>query len=139
MGRILAVDLGTRRVGLAITDPLQLIASPLANLTFSGEDRLVRDLLALTSAKAVEHVVVGLPIREDGSEGEGCRQARHLARRLESAGLEVSLWDERYTSREAQSALREMGYDRRRSLARIDPVAAAIILEDFLRSVTPGR
>jgi putative Holliday junction resolvase len=139
LGRILAVDLGTRRVGLAITDPLQLIASPLANLTFSGEDRLVQDLLALASAKAVERVVVGLPLREDGSEGEGCRQARQLARRLESAGLEVSLWDERYSSREAQSALREMGYDRRRSLARIDPVAAAIILEDFLRSVTQGR
>ncbi len=134
MGRILAVDPGTRRVGLAITDPLQLIASPLRSISFSSADRLVKDLLALIEAREVEQVVVGLPIREDRTEGEGCQQARSLAGRLREAGVQVTLWDERYSSREAENKLREMGFNRKQSIGRIDQVAAAIILEDYLRS-----
>jgi putative Holliday junction resolvase len=136
MGRILAVDTGTRRVGLALTDPLRLIASPLRSIEYSGEDRLVEGLLALIREQGVERVVVGLPIREDGSEGQGCQRARSLARRLEGRGVQIVLWDERYSSREAENALREMGLNRKRSIGRIDPVAAAIILEDYLRSVS---
>jgi putative Holliday junction resolvase len=136
MGRILAVDPGTRRVGLAMTDPLKLIASPLHSISFSSEDRLVKDLLALIRAQGVERVVVGLPIREDGSEGEGCQRARSLAGRLQGNGIQVTLWDERYSSREAENTLREMGLNRKQSIGRIDQIAAAIILEDYLRSVS---
>jgi putative Holliday junction resolvase len=136
MGRILAVDPGTRRVGLALTDPLQLIASPLRSIRFASEGKLVKDLLALIRAREVERVVVGLPIREDGTEGEGCLRARSLAGRLREAGVQVTLWDERYSSREAESSLREMGLSRKQSIGRIDQVAAAIILEDYLRSVS---
>ncbi len=134
MGRILAVDTGTRRVGLAMTDPLQLIASPLRSIRFNGTDKLVADLLDLIRAREVELVVVGLPIREDGTEGEGCLRARGLADRLGEAGVQVKLWDERYSSREAESSLREMGLKRKQSIGRIDQIAAAIILEDYLRS-----
>jgi putative Holliday junction resolvase len=134
MGRILAIDTGTRRVGLAMTDPLRLIASPLRSIEYGGEDRLVEGLLELIGEQGVERVVVGLPIREDGSEGQGCQRARSLARRLQDQGVEVALWDERYSSREAENALREMGLNRKRSIGRVDPVAAAIILEDYLRS-----
>jgi putative Holliday junction resolvase len=136
VGRILAVDLGTRRVGLAITDPLRMIASPLTNLTFKGEAPLVRELLRLAAEKDVQRVIIGLPIREDGTEAQGCRQARSLARRLQAGGLPAVLWDERYSSREAEAVLREMGLGRRRALGRVDPVAAAIILEDYLRSAS---
>jgi len=134
MGRILAVDTGTRRVGLAMTDPLKLIASPLRSISFNGTDKLVTDLLALIRAREVELVVVGLPIREDGTEGEGCLRARSLADRLREAGVQVTLWDERYSSREAESSLREMGLKRKQSIGKIDQIAAAIILEDYLRS-----
>jgi putative Holliday junction resolvase len=134
VGRILAVDPGSRRVGLAMTDPLQMIASPLRVIDFSGERRLAEQLLALIREQAVERVVVGLPIREDGSEGEGCKRSRNLARRLERGGVKVVLWDERYSSREAENALKEMGLNRKRAIGRIDPVAAAIILQDYLRS-----
>jgi putative Holliday junction resolvase len=136
MGRILAVDPGTRRVGLAMTDPLQLIASPLRSIEFASEGKLVKDLLVLIRAREVERVVVGLPIREDGTEGEGCLRARSLAGRLREAGVQVTLWDERYSSREAESSLREMGLNRKQSIGRIDQIAAAIILEDYLRSVS---
>jgi len=132
LGRILAVDLGTRRVGLAITDPLRMIASPLRWLPFTGEGPLARELLRLAAEQGVERAVVGLPLAEDGAETPGCRRARSLARRLQGGGLAAVLWDERYSSREAEEALRQMGVKRRGG--RVDPVAAAIILEDYLRS-----
>jgi putative Holliday junction resolvase len=135
MGRILAVDLGSRRVGLAITDPLRMLASPLGQISYRGEGPLVCDLLSLAAEKEVERVVVGLPLRSDGSEAEGCRRARRLARRLQESGLEALLWDESYSSREARSALREMGVSGRSSSGRVDRLAAALILRDYLASL----
>lgn len=132
MGRILAVDLGTRRVGLAITDPLQMIASPLKSISFQSEKRLIAELLAILADKGVERVVIGLPIREDGSEGEGCLRSRNLARKLQARGITAVLWDERYSSREAENTLRALGLRRKQAVAKIDPLAAAIILEDYL-------
>ena len=132
MGRFLAIDLGTRRVGLAITDPLRIIASPLRYLPFTGEGPLARELLRLAAEQGVELAVVGLPLAEDGAETPGCRRARRLARRLQAGGLAAVLWDERYSSREAEEALRQMGGRKRGG--RVDPVAAAIILEDYLHS-----
>ncbi len=137
MGRFLAVDLGTRRVGLAITDPLRMIASPLRWLPFTGEGPLARELLRLAAAQGVERAVVGLPLAEDGKETAGCVRARSLARRLQAGGLQAVLWDERYSSLEAEEALRRMGVKRR--AGRVDPVAAAIILEDYLRSAQANR
>jgi putative pre-16S rRNA nuclease len=119
-------------VGLAITDPLRIIASPLRWLPFAGEKPLARELLRLAAEQGVERAVVGLPLAEDGSETPGCQRARSLARRLQDGGLEAVLWDERYSSLEAEEALRRMGVKRRGG--RVDPVAAAIILEDYLRS-----
>jgi putative Holliday junction resolvase len=132
LGRFLAVDLGTRRVGLAVTDPLRIIASPLRYLPFTGEGPLARELLRLAAEQDVERAIVGLPLAEDGAETPGCRRARRLARRLQAGGLAAVLWDERYSSREAEEALRQMGVKSRGG--RVDPVAAAIILEDYLRS-----
>jgi putative Holliday junction resolvase len=133
LGRILAVDLGTRRVGLAITDPLRMIASPLRWLPFAGEGALAGQLLRLCAELGVDRAVVGLPLHEDGAESPGCAPARRLARRLQDGGLETVLWDERYSSLEAEEALREMGVKRRGG--RVDPVAAAVILRDYLRSL----
>jgi len=146
LGRILAVDLGTRRVGLAITDPLRIIASPLRYLPFAGEGPLARELLRLAAERGVEQAVVGLPLAEDGAETPGCRKARSLARRLQAGGLAAVLWDERYSSRDAEEALRQMGVKKRgearlRHLrrGRVDPVAAALVLEDYLRSAQAKR
>jgi putative Holliday junction resolvase len=119
LGRILAVDLGTRRVGLAITDPLRMIASPLRYLPFAGEGPLAQELLRLAAEQDVERAVVGLPLAEDGAETPGCQRARSLARRLQAGGLAAVLWDERYSSREAEEALRQMGVKRRGG--RVDP------------------
>lgn len=132
MGRTLAVDLGSRRVGLAVTDPTNTFASPLKTLPFRSDRALIDELLSLAQAMEVQTVVVGLPLREDGSEGEGCRRARSFARRLEARGLRVALWDERYSSRDAEHTLREAGLNRSRGMPHVDAVAASYVLADYL-------
>jgi len=135
VGRLLAVDLGAKRVGLALSDPQQRLASPLATLAFKGERKLLAELLTLIREKEVEAVILGLPLREDGSEGRGCQLARGLAGKLEGRGVPTVLWDERYSSREAEALLKEGGLKRRRAIDKIDRVAASLILEDYLSSL----
>ena len=133
MGRILAVDPGLKRVGLAITDPLKIVASPLETVSYRSREQLVDTLADLAREQHVETVVVGLPVAPDGSEDrEACRRSRNLARALEEKGLHTVLWDERYTSLEAEEALRSAGSRPRRAPGRVDRVAAAIILREYL-------
>ena len=134
MGRWLAVDLGTKRIGLALSDPLKMIASPLKTIPFAGQAALVRELLQLVREQEVERVIIGLPLREDGTEGPGCTRARQLAGSLGAAGVDARLWDERYTSVHAEELLREGGLNRKKAGDRIDRIAASILLEDYLRS-----
>jgi putative Holliday junction resolvase len=134
LGRLLGVDLGSRRVGLALSDPGRLISSPLATLAYSGDKQLIGKLLALVSEHDVDTVVVGLPLLEDGSEGPGCRRAHDFADRLRRRGVAVELWDERWSSRRAEELLREGGISRRRGLHKIDKIAASLILEDYMNS-----
>ena len=134
MGRILAVDLGTKRVGLAVTDPLKIVASPLQTIPYRSRGQLADALLALARVQEVETVVIGLPIAMDGREGEGCRRSQNLARELEQRGIRTVLWDERRSTRRAEQALREMGTSRKRAPRRLDGIAAALILRDYLES-----
>ncbi len=133
------MDLGARRVGLALSDPGNLAASPYRTLEYKGLDSLVESLQGVVQAEGVSRVVVGLPVREDGQEGEGCRQARAMAERLVSLGVEAVLWDERYSSLGAEEALRSAGLKRKKALRRgaVDRVAAALILRDYL-DTNPG-
>jgi putative Holliday junction resolvase len=135
MSRILAVDLGSKRVGLALTDPLKMIASPFKTLHYRSEKQLVADLLAVVEANAVETVVIGLPLHEDSTESEGSTRSRSFAAKLNRNGIDTVLWDERYTSRDAEESLRRCGLDRRRALAKIDSIAASYILEDYLSEI----
>ncbi len=134
MGRILAVDLGSTRVGLALTDPLGMISSPFDTVPFMSMSSLTERLRALCRDKAVEKVVIGLPLRDDGSEGPMGERARYLASVLSGGGLECVLWDEGWSSRDAESVLREHGKSRRTSKEKVDAVAAAIFLKDYLES-----
>jgi putative Holliday junction resolvase len=132
VGRTLAVDLGSRRIGLAVSDPTNTIASPLNTLPFRSDKLLIEEIVAVVREMGVETIVVGLPLREDGGEGEGCRRSRRFAGRLQGRGLPAVLWDERFSSREAEDGLRVMGLKRRQAIGRIDAVAASYILADYL-------
>ena len=131
-GRVLAVDLGDRRVGLALSDPSRTISSPLTTIPMTSESGIAAALLSLAAEKEVRLVVIGLPVSADGSEGPGCARARRIMQRLAKAGMEAVVHDESWTSRDAEAAVRETGGSRRGSRDRIDAVAASLILRDYL-------
>ena len=133
--RILAVDPGSVRVGVAISDESEFLATPLVTLKPGGN--LAARIVAVAREAAAGLVVVGLPRRLDGSEGPEADQARALAAAVVVAGLPAELWDERFTSVMALAALREArpGRGRRAAAARradTDRVAAAVLLQSFL-------
>ena len=141
MPRILAVDPGARRVGLALSDPLGIIASPLTVIEGSDEERLVAEIRRVAEANEVSLVLVGFPVRDDGYEGDGCRRSRRLYAKLLRAGLRAELWDESSTTEQAYEVTRRHGMDRRGSRRAKDAVAASFILSSYLeaRAAERGR
>lgn len=140
MSRVLAVDPGSRRVGVAISDPTGTIAQPLTTVPAEPAASLVARLAALAAEREVERLVVGLPRRLDGGLGPEAKAARVLADDLRRAtGLPVSLVDERLTSVAAERALLAGGASRARRRQLSDQVAAALILQTYLdRPSRPG-
>ena len=135
-GRVLGIDAGERRVGVALSDETRLLASPVTVLDRrNGLASVLEALSQLARTEAVQQVVVGLPLNADGSRGRQARRAEHFARIAERVvGLPVELWDERLSTREAEAIMREQGRNMRRVRERgeVDAVAAAVILQDYL-------
>jgi len=130
VSRSLGVDFGTKRVGLAISDSLGMIARPHSVVSRSSVVDVVENLV---KDQEIGTIVVGLPTGLSGGEGMSATEARKLADELESAtGVTVVLVDERFTSRIAEVALVESGMKRRKRRETVDKVAAAIILQDYL-------
>ena len=131
--RVVAVDYGTKRVGLATADPLRLFAQPHGTFTPDGA---VEALRAMRAEEGLEAVVVGWPLTLEGEEGEATERVQAFVNRLRRALPDVRLvkWDERFTSEMAKEAIRAAGTARkaRRERGRIDAAAAAIILQDYL-------
>ena len=140
--RVLGVDVGRRRIGLALSDPSATLARPWqtipAGATPQASAALIAGVLADAApsdepSEAIAAVVVGLPRRLSGGETHATAEARDVAEALRVlARLDVHLQDERLTSREAERRLAEHEPDWRRRKARLDAAAAAIILQDFL-------
>ena len=140
MGRVLAVDPGTRRVGLALSDPQGLIAQPLTALPAEPLESLPERLAEWASRHEASELVVGLPRRMDGSLGPEAAEAKALAERLRRlTGLRVTLVDERLTSAAAERALLAVGARRARRRELSDQVAAALILQTYLDSASARR
>ena len=132
-GRVLALDLGTKRIGVAVSDEMRLTARPLPALQRTNWKRLLGEIEALCESFDVQTVVIGLPLNLDGTEGEASTEARRIARNLSlSLEIPVRLQDERLTSRAAEEQLRALGLDRSETKARVDSQAALIILQDFI-------
>jgi putative Holliday junction resolvase len=133
MGRIACIDLGLKRVGVAVSDPLQLIAQPLATLPYVSLEKLFHDVREIIRTKDVELVLVGIPVREDGREGEGAVMARRFKARLERSGIACLLRDESFSSREAEDVIHEHGKRRKAYREKIDQIAAAVVLREYLK------
>jgi putative Holliday junction resolvase len=136
VSRVLGVDLGARRVGLAISDPGRIISSPLETLAMESETALVSRLVRLCREKEATTVVIGLPLSADGSEGPGCARARRIAGKMIEAGIAAELVDESWSSRDAEQVLKEMGKNRRTAKEKVDAIAASLILRDYLEGVS---
>ena len=131
--RVLGVDFGLKRVGLAVCDPAGILASPLPALQRTTRDAMFAELTALVAAEKVEAVVVGLPLALDGSDTETTRQARNFAQSLQRRlTIPVHLEDERLTSAAAEEELKEAGLCARKRKQALDSQAAVQILRTWL-------
>jgi putative holliday junction resolvase len=132
-GRVLALDLGAKRVGVAVSDEMRLTVRRLPALSGTNWKRLVNALAGLCEEFDVRRVVLGLPLRLDGVEGEAAASVRDAARKMElSLRLPFDFQDERLTSKDAESELRRQGFGAREVFENADSEAAAIILRDYL-------
>jgi len=136
MGRILAIDLGEKRVGLALSDLLKILASPFKTITYSSLKHLLTQIKEIIREFNVEKVVIGLPVREDGKEGSGCMLSRRFLDILQRDNIQAELWDERYSSKLAQRVLHEHGLKIKNNKEKIDKIAASYILDSYLRSIS---
>jgi putative Holliday junction resolvase len=139
LGRVLAIDIGSKRVGLAISDEMRLSVRTLPPLPRTPWKRLLGSLADLCEKFDVQSIVLGLPLRLDGSEGDAALEARRVGHNLElSLKLPLYLQDERLTSKDAETALRAEGLAVREIAKKVDGEAASIILSDFLASQSEG-
>lgn len=132
-GRLMALDLGQKRVGVAVSDELQITVRPLAPLRRTNWKQLLRNVADSLESFDARALVIGLPLRLDGSAGDAAEEARRLARNFQlSLSIPVFLQDEKLTSVEAMEGLRAAGYNATDSLPFVDSESAAIILRDFI-------
>ncbi len=138
MARILGIDYGERRVGLALSDPTGIIAQPLETLTRrKGKRAPVAPIARLVAEHAVAGIVLGLPLTPEGNDSDWTREVRDFGDALaERTGLAVVLQDERMTSVRAERAVRSLGLPRRKreEKGRVDAAAAVLILQAYLDS-----
>ena len=136
--RYLGIDLGRARIGLALADDVLRTARPLETLQRRGEAAELARLRQVVEAWEVSRLVVGLPLNMDGTEGGSARLARTFAARLgEALALPVELYDERLSTFEAESRLRERGLSAREQRSVVDAEAAAVILQGWLEARAP--
>jgi putative Holliday junction resolvase len=134
----LALDVGDRRVGVAVSDPTGLIATPLAVIYRKSKAEDFRQVARLVREQRVEGLVVGLPLQADGSAGPQAQRiqryglAMAAALQAEGLGLPLVFWDERMSTVQAQENMIAAGRKSRDRRARIDAAAAAVILQDYL-------
>jgi len=141
-GRVLGIDAGERRVGVAVSDELRLLASPVCVLDRArGLGPVLDALTELARREGVAQMVVGLPLNADGTAGKQARRAQDFARvAARVVGIPVELWDERLSTQAAEAIVRAQGRTTRRvrQQGKLDAIAAAVILQDYLdHSRTP--
>ena len=130
-GRLLAIDMGAKRVGVAVSDELCITVRPVTTIERRSWKNLLRSIIEQIEALQVRGLVVGLPLNIDGTEGPAAVEARQIAAKFKlSLTIPVYLQDERLTSEEAKSRLHHI--QKRERAGVIDSAAAAIILQDFI-------
>lgn len=132
MPRYLGIDLGSRRIGVAICDPLGTVATPYMTLQRSSDEQDAASVAELAVGEGVKTVILGMPFKMDGSKGDAAVVTEDFAVALRAAGLRIRFVDERLTTVEATKSLRRGGVKSRKQRMVVDQTAAAVILQAFL-------
>ncbi|MEQ8766100.1 MAG: Holliday junction resolvase RuvX [Planctomycetota bacterium] len=135
MGRILSIDYGKRRIGLAASDPLGITAQPVGLLQVRSDDEALREIAKVIEEREVDEIVIGMPTNMDGTIGPIAETVQAFTERLrEQSGLPVHTYDERLTSALAHRLLKAKGVKPSQRKGKLDVMSAQIILQDFLDS-----
>ena len=138
IGRLLGVDLGDKRTGLAVCDDLGMLAVPLETIEEPSREKLAQKIVAACKRQDISAIVIGLPYNMDGSEGPRARLIREFSKVLAAAGAPtVHFQDERLTSWEAEGKLIAAGVKRGKRKGKLDAAAAQMILQAYLDRVAP--
>jgi putative pre-16S rRNA nuclease len=135
VGRVLALDVGSKRIGVAVSDELGITAQGLETIQRQNRRRDLEALSGLLNKYQVKEIVIGLPLRLSGAEGTQSTKMRAFAELLQSEfGVTIHLWDERWTSTEANRILREAELSIQKRAQAVDRMAAVLILESWLEA-----
>ena len=133
--RILAIDFGEKRIGLAVSDPLWFSAQGLETLPNLGKKKVLEGLLKVCQEYDVKEILIGLPMNMNGTLGPKAKEVQELIPLLEGKlAIPVKTWDERLSSRQAQRAMIESGFSREKQKEQSDKLAATLILQNYLES-----
>lgn len=133
--RILAIDYGTKRIGVAVSDPLGFTSQGLTTIPNHGKEKVLEALRAVCKEYEVSEIVVGLPINMNGTHGPKAKEVQEVVAEWSTAlNIPIKTWDERLTSREATRLMTEEGLSSRKQKEQSDRLAATMILQNYLQS-----
>lgn len=133
MGRILGIDYGERRCGVALSDPTQLIATPYSVIEWKGLRSLLGEIERISKDQQIERVVIGMPLNMNGTQGPMANTVQEFVNALgKHLAIPVLTWDERLSTRTAEKALLEAGTSRAKRKKLVDKIAAQILLQAYL-------
>lgn len=139
-GRVLAVDPGSKRIGLAVSDPTQTIASPLRVIHHVSRLVDAAQIAQIAAEQQAVRIIIGCPLDSEGLPGPAARSAARVAEAVRAqTSLPVELWDESGSTQSAQATAVEMGLPRRKRAGHLDDVAAAVILQSYLDSLSHSQ
>ena len=130
MHKVMALDVGTKRIGIALSDYLQIIATPHSFISREPEDKAIEEIIKIAKENRVEKIVVGVPRNMDGTEGFQAKDCINFSQKI--SGFDIILEDERLTSEEAEERLRARKVDFRKNKGLVDMESACVILEQYL-------
>ena len=130
MHKIMALDVGTKRIGIALSDYLQVIATPCTTISRVPEENAINEIKRIALENRVEKIIIGKPINMDGTEGFQAQDCMEFAQKI--LGFDIIFEDERLTSEEAEQRLRSRKIDFKKNKGLVDMESASIILEQYL-------
>lgn len=134
--RILGLDIGEKRIGVALSDPGGILASPLTQISRTGTRAPIEAIIELVRQHEVGRIVAGLPYSMDGSLGQQAERVEHFLRKLsQHLDIPVETWDERLSTVAAERMMAEVGVGKERRKKQVDAVAAALILQGYLDKI----